>query len=169
MYHTKQLCRMGLAYARQVWITCDTSCNYTQPTQNHIKQKHRHHDLPRPLASSGFNFIDECDCRMLRNWSQSTQHSDVIFIDETNIFFILSTIILQVLDQHAHELKVSYFCADLLFFLANALKRCALTIYICQYFNRCCPPSPRHVSAWFWTREARRHRHHAFTDTQVPQ
>ncbi len=39
---------------------------------------------------------------MLRNWSQSTQHSNIIFIDETNIFFILLTIILQVLDWRAH-------------------------------------------------------------------
>ncbi len=100
---------MGLAYACQVWMTCNTSCNYTQPTQQHKKQKHRRHDLPRPLASSGFDFIGECDPRMLRNWSQSTQQGNVIFIDETYIFFILLTIILQVLDRRAHKLKVSYF------------------------------------------------------------
>ncbi len=73
------------------------------------------HDLPRPLASSGFSFIGKCDCRMLRNRSQSTQHSDEISIDEPNMFFILLTIILQVLDQRAHELKVSSFSAYLLF------------------------------------------------------
>ena len=90
---------MGLAYARQVWMTCVTSCNYTQPTQHHKKQKHQHHDLPQPLASSGFNFIGEWDCRMLHNQSQSMQHGDVIFIDETDIFFILFTIILQASDR----------------------------------------------------------------------
>ncbi len=57
-------------------------------------------------------------------------HRDVIFIDETNIFFILLTIILQVLDRRAHELKVSYFSAYLLFFLAVALTQCALTMSI---------------------------------------
>jgi hypothetical protein len=30
----------------------------------------------------------------------------------------------------AHELKVGYFCAYLLFFLAIALKQCALTVSI---------------------------------------
>ncbi len=84
-------------HAKFEWPVISTSCDYTQPTQHHKKQKHRHHDLPRPLASSGFNFIGECDCRMLHDQSQSTQHGDVIFIGETNIFFILLTIILQVL------------------------------------------------------------------------
>ncbi len=51
------------------------------------------------------------------------QHHDVIFIDETNIFFILLTIILQVLDRRAYKLKVSFFSADLLLFLAIALKQ----------------------------------------------
>jgi hypothetical protein len=51
---------------------------------------------------------------MLRDCSQSAQHGNVIFIDETNIFFILLTIILQVLDRCTHELKeVSYFSAHL--------------------------------------------------------
>jgi hypothetical protein len=94
------------------------------------KTKTKHHDLPQPLASSGFNFIGECDRHMLRNRSQSMQRGDVIFIDETNIFFILLTIILQVLDRHAHELKVSYFGDYLLFFLAVASKQCTLTVSI---------------------------------------
>ena len=133
-----------------------------------IKQKHRHHDLPQPLASSGFNFIGECDRHMLRNRSQSMQRGDVIFIDETNIFFILLNIIWQVLDRRAHELKVSYFGDDLLFFLAVASKQSTLTVSIHWYFNCRCPPSPHHVSAWFWTRGcgaiitvlSRTHRYH---------
>jgi hypothetical protein len=84
---------------------------------------------------------------MLRNGSQSTQHGNVIFIDETNIFFILLTIIPQVLDWRAHELKVSYISDYLLFFLAVAPKRWALTISIHRYFNCHCPPSPCHVLA----------------------
>ncbi len=159
---------MGLAYVCQVWMTCDTSCDYTEPTQHHKKQKHQHLDLPRLLASSGFEFIGECDCRMLRNWPLSMQHGNVIFIDETNIFFILLTIILQVLGRCTHELKVSYFSAYLLFFLAVASKQRALTVSIRQYFSRCCPPSPPHVSAWFRTRGARRQCHYAFKHTQVP-
>ncbi len=47
------------------------------------KQKQQHHDLPRLLASSGFNRIGECDCRMLHDRSHSMQHGDVNFIDET--------------------------------------------------------------------------------------
>jgi hypothetical protein len=101
-------------------MTCNISCNYTQPTQPTKNKKHQHHDLPQPLSSSSFNFIGECDCHMLHNQSQSMQHGDVIFIDETNIFFILLTIILQVLDWRAHKLKVSYFSDNLLFFLAVA-------------------------------------------------
>ncbi len=159
---------MGLAYARKVWITCDTSCDYTQPTQYHKKQKHWHHDLPWPLASSGFNYIGECDPHMLRDRSQSTHHGNLTFIDETNVFFILLTIILHVLDRRAHELKVSYFSANLLLFLAVALKQPELTVSIRQYFNLHCPLSPRHVSAWFRTRGVRCHRHCAFTHTQVP-
>ncbi len=159
---------MGFAYACQVWMACDTSCDYTEPTQHHKKQKHWHHDLPRPLASDSFNFIGECDRRMLRNWSQSTQHGDVILIYVTNIFFILLTIILQVLDRHAHELKVNYFSAYFFFFLAIASKQRTLTVSISRYFNCRCPPSLCHVFAWFWTRGARRHRHRAFTHTQVP-
>ncbi len=84
---------------------------------------------------------------MLCNLSQSTQYGNVIFIDETDIFFILLTIILQVLDRRAGELKMSYFSAYLLFFLAVALKQHALTMSIYQYFNCCCPPSPCHGSA----------------------
>jgi hypothetical protein len=90
-------------------------------------------------------FKGEYDRHMLRNRSQSTQHGDVILIDETNIFFILLTIILQVLDRCTHELKVSCFSAYLLFFLAIASKRRELTASIHLYFNRRCPPSPCHA------------------------
>jgi hypothetical protein len=111
-------------------MTCDTSCNYTQPTLHHKKQKHQHHDLPQPLASSSFNFIDECDCHMFHDQSQSMQRGDVILIDEATIFIILLTVILQVLDRHAHKLKVSYFSDYSLFFFAIASKQWALTVSI---------------------------------------
>ncbi len=146
---------MGLAYVRQVWMTCNTSYKYTQPTQHHNKQKHWHYDLPRPLTSSGFNFIGECDCRMFCNQSQSTQHGDLIFIDETNIFFILLNIILRVLDRHTHELKVSYFSDYLLFYLSHCIETTCTNHIYPSIFYRCCPPSPCHVLA------------HAHTDTTV--
>ncbi len=132
---------------------CSPSLNDLQ----YIMQLHNQHNTTKNKntntmfsPTAGFQrlyFIGECDCRVLRNRSQSTQHSNVIFIDETNIFFILLTIILQVLDRHTHELKVSYFSDYLLFFLTNASKQCALTVFIHQYFNLHCPLSPGHVSA----------------------
>ncbi len=169
------LCAVQNSYAGWAWLMC---AKFEWPTVHHTithnqhnttkNNKHWHHDLPRPLASCGFHFRGEYDRCMLRNQSQSMQHGDVIIIDETNIFFLLLTIILQVLDRHAHELKVSYFSAYLLFFLAVASKQCTLTMSICWYYNPCCPPSPRHVLAWFRTSGARRHCHRAFTHTQVP-
>ncbi len=100
----------------------------------HKKQKYQHHDLPRLPAYSGFNFIGECDRCILCNWSQSPQQDNVIFINETNIFFMLLTIIVQASDQHAHKLKVSFFSDILLFFLAVASKYRAPTPAICWYF-----------------------------------
>jgi hypothetical protein len=58
----------------------------------------------------------------LRDWSQSPQHGNVIFIDENDIFFILLTIILQASDWRAHELMVSLLSDTLFFFYAAALK-----------------------------------------------
>ena len=168
------LCTIQSSYVGWAWLM---RAKFEWPVIHHAithnrhntTKKHWHHDLAQLLASSGFNFIGECDRRMLRDWSLSLQHGNVIFIDETNIFFIFLTIIPQVLDWHAHELKVSYVSAYLLFFLAIASKWRAPTVSIHWYFNRRCPPSPHHVSAWFRTRGARCHRHRAFTHTQVPR
>ncbi len=44
---------------------------------------------------------------MLRNQYRFLQHGDVIFIDETNIFFILLTIILQASDPHARAIDIN--------------------------------------------------------------
>ncbi len=117
-----------------------------------INKKHQHYCPPRPSASSGFNFIGECNCRLLHDWSQSLQHGDVIFIDETNIFFILLTIILQASDRHARELKVSFWSDYLLFFLAVASRQCTLTSAVCWYFCCRCIPSSCHVLPWFCIR-----------------
>ncbi len=81
------------------YIMINARLHTTNTTHN--KTKHQHHELPRPPASSGFSFIGKCDPGILLDQTQSTQHSYVIFIDETNEFFILSTIILQASDQRA--------------------------------------------------------------------
>ncbi len=158
-----------LVRAKFEWPAIKTSCIYTQPTQHHKKQKRQQHDLPQPPASSGFNFIGECHCHMMRNQSHSTQHGNIILINETNIFFILLTIILQVLDLRTDKLKVNYLSDYLLFFLVIASKQRALTVSIHRYFNCRCPPSPCHVLAWFRMRGARRHCRRAITHTQVPR
>ncbi len=123
-------------HAKFEWHTIHhDECGYTHNQHNTRKnKKHWHHDLPCPLASSGFNLIGECDHLILCDQSQSPQHGDVIFIDETNIFFILLTIILQASDQRACELNVSFISDYLFFFLAVASKQCALTPAICWYF-----------------------------------
>ncbi len=62
--------------------------DYTQPTQHIKSKKHQHHGFPHPPASSGFNFIGEwitVYCTIDLNLS--TQHGDVVFIEETNEFF----------------------------------------------------------------------------------
>ncbi len=100
-------------------------------TQNN--KLHRHHDLPCLTASRDLNFIDECDPHIRGNRSQSPQHGNVIFIDETNLFFILLTFILQASEWRARKLKVSFFSDYLCCFLAVALKQRALTTAICWY------------------------------------
>jgi hypothetical protein len=82
---------------------------HTTNTTHTKTKKHQHHDLPCTPASSGFNFIGEWDCHVLHDQSQSPQHGDVIFIDETNIFFILLTIILQASDWCTRKLKGEFY------------------------------------------------------------
>jgi hypothetical protein len=60
--------------------------NAIMHNQNNTHTQNQHHYLSCLLAISGCNFIGECDCHILRDPSQSLQHGNVIFIDETNIF-----------------------------------------------------------------------------------
>jgi hypothetical protein len=63
----------------------------TQPTtqnKEHLK-KHQHHDPPRPLASSNFKLIGECDRLMFHGGARSLKHGGAIFLSEINTFFIL--------------------------------------------------------------------------------
>ncbi len=126
--------------------------NYTQPTQHTHKQKHPHHDLPYLPASSGLNFIGEWDCCLLCNQSWSLQQGNKKFIDETDIFFILLTLILQASDRCTCLLKLSFFSDYLFIFFAIILKQCTLTPAICWYFLCWCIPRFCHVLPWFHTR-----------------
>ena len=80
--------------------------NNTQHTHKYIK--HRHHGPPKPPASRGSIFRGECDRCTSRDQSQSSQHGNVLFIDDTNFSFIYLTNILCAAAQHTHWLKVSF-------------------------------------------------------------
>jgi hypothetical protein len=53
----------------------------------------------RPSPSISFNLVDESYCCTSCDWSQSSQHGDMIYIGLTYYFFILLTILLQVAVQ----------------------------------------------------------------------
>jgi len=50
-----------------------------------LLKKHRHHDPPRPPASSDFKLIGECDLSTSYSGAQSLLH----FEREINMFFLL--------------------------------------------------------------------------------
>jgi hypothetical protein len=107
-----------------------TSCthNNTQHTAKNIK--HRHHGPSKPPASSGSNFIGECNRCTLHNLSRSLQHGNVTFINKTNCSVILFTIILQSMAWRARGQKVSFICYYSCFFCATASEQCTLTSYL---------------------------------------
>ncbi len=128
------------------------SCTHNNTQYTSKKNiKHRHHGPPKPPASSGSNFTGECNCRTSRDWSQSLQHGDVLFIGDTNFSFIYLTIILCAVAQRAHWLKVSFYRYISCFFSAAASKRRALTPAIRQYLIWRCRRRTHLVSAWFRT------------------
>ena len=100
-------------YSTLEYRTLDTTHNHN--THRTTSKKHRHHDLPRPPASSGFNFTGECDRRMSRDRYRSPQHGDAIFSCKTNFCFILLTIILYAADRRARGQKVCFFSEYLCF------------------------------------------------------
>ncbi len=123
-----------------------------QHTTHNIKHKYHHHGPPKLPASSGSNFTGECNPRTSRDWSQSSQHGNVTFIDKTNCSVILFTIILQAAARRVRRQKVSFICYFLCVFCATASEQHTLTsairwYFICQYTT-----SNSHVSAWFWMR-----------------
>ncbi len=102
---------------------------------------------------TGFNFTGECKRRTLRDWSRSSQHGNVIFIDDTNFSFIYLTIILCAAAQRAHWLKVSFYIYISCFFCAAALKQRALFPAIRRYLIWQCCRRTHLVLAWFRTGE----------------
>jgi hypothetical protein len=65
--------------------------HFVHNTKQHKQHtlKNRHHDPPRPPASSGFKIIAECDRLTSHGGARSPQHGDAIFSSENNSFFIL--------------------------------------------------------------------------------
>ena len=60
--------------------TCSThKKNLVHNTTNDTSSSTRHHDPPRPSASSGFKIIGECDCPTSHGGARSPQHADAIF------------------------------------------------------------------------------------------
>ncbi len=104
-----------------------------------------------------WNFIGECNPHMSHNWTQSMQHSDIIFLDITNVLLTLLSIFLQAAAQHACQPKVSYWSNSLCFFLPIQPKQHAPTPAFCRFPFCCDPPNPCHVSACFQTRGAWHH------------
>ena len=120
---------------------------YSTTTHRATSKKHRHHDLPHPPASSGFNFTGECNRRTLRNRYQSPQHGNAIFLCQTNFFFILLTIILCAADRCARGQKVCFLVNTCAFYSAVASNQHALTPSIRRYIFCRCLPRPHHVLA----------------------
>ncbi len=132
----------------------NTSYN-TQPqhTAPATSKKHRHHDLPRPPASSGFNFTGECDRRTSCDRYRSSQYGDAIFLHETNCFFLFYWLYYSMPLTGAHWDKRYVFLVNTCaFFLAVASNQRALTPAIRRYIFCRCRSSPHHVLAWFRTR-----------------
>ena len=82
--------------------TNELTASQQQHTTTQKNINHHHHGPPKPPASRGSNFTGKCNHRTPSDQSQSLQHSDVLFIDETNFSFINSTAILCETAQRAH-------------------------------------------------------------------
>ena len=139
---------------------------HTHNPQNKNNIHHRHHGPPKPPASDGSNVTGECNCRGWCDWSWSSQHGDVLFIDDTNFSFIYLTIILCAAAQRAHWLKCEFSKIYLDIFLAPASKQRTLTPSIQWYLIWWCHRRTHLVSAWFWTGGGR-HCHVVFSKVEV--
>ena len=120
-------------------------------------KKHRHHDRHDPLASTGSNLRGKCDRRTSRDRFRWFRWGDVIFIDESNLSFILLTIILLASDRCAWKQKVSFYAISSCFCCSDGSIRRALTQAIRRYHFFRDPPSTHLVLAWFRTGGGMRH------------
>ncbi len=91
-----------MAHVHIAWWTPRTHRLLTTTHNTHKKHKTTHHGPPKPPASRGLNLTGECDLHTLRDRSQSLQHGDVLFNDDTIFSFIYFTAILCAAAQHAH-------------------------------------------------------------------
>ena len=83
-------------------------CGTTQQTASivaHRPKKHRHHDIPRPSASSGFKLIGECDRPTSHGGERSLQHGNATFYSEINSFFNLWRLVLCAADSWSHAVN----------------------------------------------------------------
>ena len=118
----------------------------------HWKQKNTFTMIPHdPPAPSGSNWIGKCDHRTSRNRSRWFRCGDVFYIDKTNLFFILLTIVLFASARRSRGQKVSFLC----YFIVLSLFRWFYATRIdpsyppILFFRN--PPSTHLVLAWFWT------------------
>jgi hypothetical protein len=90
--HSNKLIPTTYYYSKNLTnVTLYTTPNNTQHTTSYTHKKNfvhnttnntsstRHHDPPRPSASSGFKIIGECDRPTSHGDAQSPQHGDAIF------------------------------------------------------------------------------------------
>ncbi len=125
----------------------------------HTKQHttHKKHITSSPWSSQAIGFQRlqfyrwVSNPRMLHYQSQSLQHGNVLYIDDTNFFFNYLTIILCAAAQCSHWLMVSFYRLYHAFFCATALKWCALTPAIRWYLIWQCCQRTHLVLGWFRT------------------
>ncbi len=100
--------------------TASCTHNNTQHTLENIK--HHHHGPPKLPASSSSNFTGECDCCTLHDRPGSSQHGNVLFIDNTNFSFIYFTIILICSGSACLLTKGKFLKIYLVLFLCRCIK-----------------------------------------------
>ena len=87
------------------------SLTTTHHHNTHWKQKNTVTMIPHdPPAPRGSNWIGKCNHRTSRNRSRWFRCGNVFYIDKTNLFFILLTIVLFASARRSRGQKVSFLC-----------------------------------------------------------
>ena len=85
--------------------------DHNPPPQQTLETKNTVTMIPHdPPAPSGSNWIGKCDHRTSCNRSRWFRCGDVFYIDKTNLFFILLTIVLFASAHRSRGQKVSFLC-----------------------------------------------------------